>query len=82
MLFQPCLPETRKQRDGRRACYLAIFGLRHGSEPGYQRYTFLTSHLDCAFCSPTDKVGLFCSKSDANIRRVALRMLISCSRQL
>ena len=78
MLFQPCLPETRKQRDGRRA----IFGLRHGSEPGYQRYTFLTSHMDCAFCSPTDKVGLFCSKSDANIRRVALRMLISRSRQL
>lgn len=60
MLWPPFLSETRKRRAGRRACRLTILGLRRGAEPGYQRYVFLTSRLDCAFCSPADKAGLFC----------------------
>ena len=60
MLRPPFLPETRKHRAGRRACCLTLFGLRHGAEPGDQRYVFLTSRLDCAFCSPASSAGLFC----------------------
>ena len=59
MLRPPFLPETRKRRAGRRACCPTIFGLRRGAEPGYQRHVFLTSRLDCAFCSPADEAGLF-----------------------